>query len=153
VNSQDSLWQVKGGSAAGGSDTRPVVEHANYDPSQHAGYDPSQHAGYAADAGGYGDYGYYPPAQEAYPAYRPQDDYGRAPYDAGEGYGAAPTARARPHLADTSYRGVSGQPDPYAQREQPDLKPPVQPSFDESLESGYSTPNAPSRRVIREIIV
>lgn len=33
----------------------------------------------------------------------------------------------------------------------PDNKPQI--SFDESLESGYSTPNSRNRRIIREIIV
>ena len=55
-----------------------------------------------------------------------------------------------PVSADGAYRDVSGLPDPYADQE-PDNKPQI--SFDESLESGYSTPNSRNRRVIREIIV
>ena len=44
------------------------------------------------------------------------------------------------------------------QMEQDDTKLPPPPqhmslSYDESLESGYSTPNSRNRRVIREIIV
>lgn len=54
-------------------------------------------------------------------------------------------------LLDSPYRDVSGLPDPYMDEEE---KPPhISLSFDESLESGYSTPNSRSRRVIREIIV
>jgi len=50
---------------------------------------------------------------------------------------------------------VSGLPDPYMdQLDCDDSKPQhISLSFDESLESGYSTPNSRSRRVIREIIV
>jgi len=42
---------------------------------------------------------------------------------------------------------------PYQENYDEDTKPPQQPSlsYDESLESGYSTPNR--RRIIREIIV
>ncbi|XP_037083342.1 hemicentin-2-like [Pollicipes pollicipes] len=117
-----------------------------YDPNN---YDPAQ-ANYLPDQPlGYGDYGQFP-AQQAYPtdaAYPAQDEYGR-PYES-DPYGAV-GGRGRPHHADGGYRDVSGLPDPYADQE-PDNKPQV--SFDESLESGYSTPNSRSRRVIREIIV
>ncbi|UYV71484.1 igcm-1 [Cordylochernes scorpioides] len=50
------------------------------------------------------------------------------------------------------YYDVSGLPDPYAPDEDKQPHPPHV-SFDESLESGYSTPNSRNRRVIREIIV
>lgn len=60
-------------------------------------------------------------------------------------------------ILDSPYHDVSGLPDPYMeQMEQEDQKPPQQHmslSYDESLESGYSTPNSRNRRVIREIIV
>lgn len=53
---------------------------------------------------------------------------------------------------------VSGMPDPYMEHYEqgaaemnPENKPQI--SFDESLESGYSTPNSRNRRIIREIIV
>lgn len=53
---------------------------------------------------------------------------------------------------------VSGMPDPYMEHYDQgvaeishDNKPQI--SFDESLESGYSTPNSRNRRIIREIIV
>jgi len=57
--------------------------------------------------------------------------------------------------ADSPYHDVSGLPDPYMdQLDCDDNKPQhISLSFDESLESGYSTPNSRSRRVIREIIV
>lgn len=62
-----------------------------------------------------------------------------------------------PLFTDSPYHDISGLPDPYMdQMEQEDSKPPNQHmslSYDESLESGYSTPNSRNRRVIREIIV
>lgn len=44
---------------------------------------------------------------------------------------------------------------PYPENYEEDTKPPQQVSlsYDESLESGYSTPNSRGRRIIREIIV
>lgn len=49
---------------------------------------------------------------------------------------------------------MSGLPDPYLEPME-DEKPPqhMSLSYEESLESGYSTPNSRTRRVIREIIV
>ncbi|KAJ8941497.1 hypothetical protein NQ318_005220 [Aromia moschata] len=56
--------------------------------------------------------------------------------------------------ADSPYHDVSGLPDPYLEQME-DEKPPqhMSLSYEESLESGYSTPNSRTRRVIREIIV
>lgn len=75
---------------------------------------------------------------------------------------------ASPHPApsqtESPYHDVSGLPDPY-NMEQMQMgedqidhsKPPQQQhmslGYDETLESGYSTPNSRNRRVIREIIV
>ena len=55
---------------------------------------------------------------------------------------------------DSPYHDVSGLPDPYLEQME-DEKPPqhMSLSYEESLESGYSTPNSRTRRVIREIIV
>ena len=55
-------------------------------------------------------------------------------------------------LADLQY-DVSGL--PYQEHYDEDVKPPQQVSlsYDESMESGYSTPNGRGRRIIREIIV
>lgn len=50
------------------------------------------------------------------------------------------------------YYDVSGLPDPYNMRDDEKIHHNSM-CFDESLESGYSTPNSRSRRVIREIIV
>lgn len=57
-------------------------------------------------------------------------------------------------LLDSPYHDVSGLPDPYLEQME-DEKPPqhMSLSYEESLESGYSTPNSRTRRVIREIIV
>jgi len=127
----------------------------NYDPAQ-ANYLPDQTGG-----SGYGDYGHYPPAggqpvypEQGYPVrqeqgYPTHDEYGR-PYEAAEPYGAVGGRAPRPMMPEGGYRDVSGLPDPYSEQE-PDNKPQI--SFDESLESGYSTPNSRNRRVIREIIV
>jgi len=55
------------------------------------------------------------------------------------------------------YRDAPGLPDPFMEQMDDD-KPPPPPqhmslAYEESLESGYSTPNSRTRRVIREIIV
>lgn len=55
-------------------------------------------------------------------------------------------------LLDSPYYDVSGLPDPYSMRDDEKVHHNSM-CFDESLESGYSTPNSRSRRVIREIIV
>jgi echinoid protein len=67
---------------------------------------------------------------------------------------------------DSPYNELSGLPDPYSENtghltnpgghEEPAVgnrTQQLQMSFEESLESGYSTPNSRNRRVIREIIV
>lgn len=58
----------------------------------------------------------------------------------------------REHL-HSPYYDVSGLPDPYATMGDEDKNPQISLSFDESLESGYSTPNSRNRRIVREIIV
>ncbi|XP_076340244.1 cell adhesion molecule Dscam1-like isoform X1 [Tachypleus tridentatus] len=57
----------------------------------------------------------------------------------------------REHL-HSPYYDVSGLPNPYAINED-DKTQQISLSFDESLESGYSTPNSRNRRVVHEIIV
>ncbi|XP_055642747.1 hemicentin-2-like isoform X3 [Toxorhynchites rutilus septentrionalis] len=82
----------------------------------------------------------------------------------------------QPHLDSSSYHDVSGLPDAYLEHQQLQLHQDQEDSksllqqqqqqmqqhqqqqqmslnYDESLESGYSTPNSRNRRVIREIIV
>lgn len=61
---------------------------------------------------------------------------------------------------DSAYHDLSGLPDPYldpysdeASHSHQHRQPQVPMTFEESLESGYSTPNSRNRRVIREIIV
>lgn len=63
-------------------------------------------------------------------------------------------------ITDSPYHDVSGLPDPYGEQhhqvegeENKTHNQHMALSFDESLESGYSTPNSRSRRIIREIIV
>ncbi|CAL4088052.1 unnamed protein product [Meganyctiphanes norvegica] len=141
VNSQDSLWQVKG-------QTNEPVMNAS-DPRGYQQYDPVVHGGYGIT--GYDDYSHYPPQQQAH------DDYGQQPnyISNGDPYAAVHKPRSHMEQMDGSY-DVSGHPDPYMdhhhqQQLQQEYKPQL--NFDESLESGYSTPNSRNRRVIREIIV
>lgn len=152
VNSQDSLWQVKGhGDPQMAGQMSP---HMSQDPRAHQ-YDPMVHGGYGIT--GYDDYSHYPPAGHQGQG---MDDYqgSRGNYMAnGDPYAAVNKPRKRTDHMDGSY-DVSGMPDPYmdhydqgAPEMHPDNKPQI--SFDESLESGYSTPNSRNRRVIREIIV
>lgn len=59
---------------------------------------------------------------------------------------------------ESPYHDVTGLPDPYMEQmqmgeDQIDHPKPPQLGYDETLESGYSTPNSRNRRVIREIIV
>ncbi|XP_069704105.1 hemicentin-1 isoform X7 [Periplaneta americana] len=131
---------------------RPGVGGGQY------GYDPLTHGGYGAvddyapyphitSAPGDMDYQQRPPGGNAIPQ---RQDYGSDPYAAVH----KPKKRMDQHL-DSPYHDVSGLPDPYMdQLDCDDSKPQhISLSFDESLESGYSTPNSRSRRVIREIIV
>ncbi|XP_063585108.1 hemicentin-2-like [Penaeus indicus] len=149
VNSQDSLWQVKGhGDPQMGS-------HMVQDPRSYQ-YDPMIHGGYGIS--GYDDYSHYPPA--SHQGQGMMEDYpgSRGNYMAnGDPYAAVQKPRKRADHMDGSY-DVSGMPDPYMEQHDqmgaemnPDNKPQI--SFDESLESGYSTPNSRNRRIIREIIV
>lgn len=73
-------------------------------------------------------------------------------------YGIPRTHHTTCFIAESPYHDVSGLPDPYMeQMDQDDVKSLHQQhmslSYDENLESGYSTPNSRNRRVIREIIV
>ncbi|XP_076065499.1 hemicentin protein echinoid [Oratosquilla oratoria] len=155
VNSQDSLWQVKGHHGGNGNDPQMGMGGGNGNPDSRHGYqyDPMLHGGYGVT--GYDDYSHYPPPQhqgppqhhEEYPMSR--NNY----YSNGDPYAAVNKPRRRMDPMDGSY-DVSGMPDPYMDHHDTmdvDNKPQI--SFDESLESGYSTPNSRNRRIIREIIV
>ncbi|CAB3378504.1 Hypothetical predicted protein [Cloeon dipterum] len=133
VNSQDSLWQAKnGGGEIQQSQSR---QYTHYDGHSYGGMD---------------DYGHYPPVQ---------DDYlnQRNNYMATDAYGNVLKPKKRVDHLDSPYHDVSGLPDPYGEHHQVEgdenKTQHLGLSFDESLESGYSTPNSRSRRVIREIIV
>lgn len=159
VNSQDSLWQMKMAAAANnGANTMPPT-HQMMDRQSSYGYDPIAHGGYGA----IDDYAPYP-----HLAHNPQpnvaDDYNmrssqnpsRQEYCT-DPYASVhkPKKRMDQHI-ESPYHDVSGLPDPYMdQIEVDEQKPPqhLSLSYDESLESGYSTPNSRTRRVIREIIV
>lgn len=174
VNSQDSLWQMKMAAAASNNGSQTGVPSVN-DPQsqfQHShpnlhthgstyGYDPLSHGGYGA----VDDYAAYPQQHHT-----GEMDYGhhlnqgrnsanpsRQEYaPSGDPYAAVqkPRRRMDQHI-DSPYHDVSGLPDPYMDQMESDEKQPSHMGmpYDESLESGYSTPNSRNRRVIREIIV
>jgi echinoid protein len=155
VNSQDSLWQMKMSAANNAANLVPSHNFVERQPSY--GYDPLTHGGY----GTVDDYAPYPhlatPSQHGDDYMRQSQNPSRQDY-CSDPYAAVhkPKKRLDQHL-ESPYHDVSGLPDPYMeQMEQEDQKPPPQHmslSYDESLESGYSTPNSRNRRVIREIIV
>ncbi|XP_012265796.1 hemicentin-1 isoform X3 [Athalia rosae] len=131
VNSQDSLWQMKLAAANGGNPP----------------YDPMQHGGYGAADPDYATYPHLTQHEDYRESYNPsRQEFCPDPY--------AAVVKSKKHM-DSPYHDVSGLPDPYLEGLDEDTKPPqhVSLSYDESLESGYSTPNSRGRRVIREIIV
>ncbi|XP_012271352.1 contactin-5 isoform X2 [Orussus abietinus] len=126
VNSQDSIWQMKSAAANGANP-------------------PYDMGGYATTESDY----------PAHPHYMPQrDDYRESHNLSRQQFCSEPFAavvKSQKHV-DSPY-DVSGL--PYQEGYDEDAKPPQQVSlsYDESLESGYSTPNSRGRRIIREIIV
>ncbi|XP_046591398.1 hemicentin-2 isoform X1 [Neodiprion lecontei] len=131
VNSQDSLWQMKRAAANGGNPP----------------YDPMQHGGYGTTDPDYATYPHLTQHEDYRESYNPsRQEFCPDPY--------AAVVKSKKHM-DSPYHDVSGLPDPYLEGLDEDAKPPqhVSLSYDESLESGYSTPNSRGRRVIREIIV
>ncbi|KAL4702686.1 hypothetical protein ACJJTC_018695 [Scirpophaga incertulas] len=136
VNSQDSMWQMK--MAASGAA-----------PSAYE-YEALAHGGYAA----LDEYAAYQRLPDPAPHYLhdPRQDYCSDPYASVH----KPKKRTDHHM-ESPYHEVSGLPEAYeggAGADAADEKPAhLSLSYDESLESGYSTPNTRSRRVIREIIV
>lgn len=152
VNSQDSLWQMKMAAANSGNNDQHHI-HLERQPSY--GYDPLTHGGYGA----VDDYATYPHLTSNTPVHdygsRTSNNPSRNEY-VSDPYG--PVHKQKKHLTpnlESPYRDVSGLPDPYM--ENMDMEEPkpqhMSLSFDESLESGYSTPNSRNRRIIREIIV
>lgn len=153
VNSQDSLWQMKMASANNANNDQ---HHIHLERQTSYGYDPLTHGGYGA----IDDYVSYPHLTSN----TPDHDYGsrtsnnpsRNEY-VSDPYG--PVHKQKKHLTphlESPYRDVSGLPDPYMETmdmEEPKPQQHMSLSFDESLESGYSTPNSRNRRIIREIIV
>ncbi|XP_075974922.1 hemicentin protein echinoid [Anticarsia gemmatalis] len=160
VNSQDSLWQMKM-AAANNAGTLPA--HQVLDRQSNYDYDPISHAGYR-NIDDYAHYSHLPHASQAAPP--PPTDYdmratqnpSRQEY-CSDPYASVhkPKKRMDQHI-ESPYHEVSGLPE-YGMRggaeEGGGEEKPLHMSlgYDESLESGYSTPNSRSRRVIREIIV
>lgn len=155
VNSQDSLWQMKMAAATTNANTQLSQHHMNMVERQNSyGYDPITHGGY----GSVDDYAPYPHittqsnhgddymSNSNNPS---RQDYITDPYASVH----KPKKRMDQHI-ESPYHDVSGLPDPYLEQMEEE-KPPqhMSLSYEESLESGYSTPNSRTRRVIREIIV
>ncbi|XP_063621729.1 hemicentin-2 [Cydia splendana] len=142
VNSQDSLWQMKMAAANGAMPSHPP--HQVLDRQSHYGY----------DAHGYGAMDDYAP----YPLPAPTADCLRSQNPSRQEYCSDPYAQVhkpkkQQHI-ESPYHEVSGLPESYGGEAGGEDKPPhLSLSYDESLESGYSTPNSRARRVIREIIV
>ncbi|XP_033338035.2 hemicentin protein echinoid isoform X2 [Megalopta genalis] len=126
VNSQDSIWQMKSAAANGVGQ-------------------PYDLAGYATTESDYPTHPHYLPQREDY---RESHNLSRQQF-CSEPF--ATVVKSQKHV-DSPY-DVSGL--PYQETYDEDAKPPQQVSlsYDESLESGYSTPNSRGRRIIREIIV
>ncbi|XP_012221900.1 cell adhesion molecule Dscam1 isoform X2 [Linepithema humile] len=124
VNSQDSIWQMKSAAANGVNQ-------------------PYDLAGYGTAESDYPTHPHYLPQREDY---RESHNLSRQQF-CSEPF--ATVVKSQKHV-DSPY-DVSGL--PYQENYDEDTKPPQQVSlsYDESLESGYSTPNR--RRIIREIIV
>ncbi|RZC38352.1 I-set and/or fn3 domain containing protein [Asbolus verrucosus] len=154
VNSQDSLWQMKMAAASTNSTNQLQPHHINVDRQNSYGYDPITHGGYGA----VDDYAPYPhittQSNHGDDYMRNSNNPSRQDY-CSDPYAAVhkPKKRIEQHI-DSPYHDVSGLPDPYLEQME-DEKPPqhMSLSYEESLESGYSTPNSRTRRVIREIIV
>ncbi|XP_074101968.1 hemicentin protein echinoid isoform X1 [Cotesia typhae] len=126
VNSQDSIWQMKSAAA-------------------NAANPPYDLGGYAATESDYPAHPHYLPQREDY---RENHNLSRQQF-CPEPY--PNVVKSQKHI-DSPY-DVSGL--PYQEAYDEDAKPPQQVSlsYDESLESGYSTPNGRRPRIIREIIV
>ncbi|XP_053612701.1 hemicentin-1 [Plodia interpunctella] len=148
VNSHDSLWQLKMAAGNNGNMAHPIIDRQNnyaYDPMP-GGYDTIQ------------DYAPYPHLAHAQPA--PADynlrgsqnpsrqDFCSDPYASVH----KPKKRMDQHI-ESPYHEVSGLPEAFSDAGADDKPPHLSINYDDSLESGYSTPNSRARRVIREIIV
>lgn len=156
VNSQDSLWQMKmqtANSAATLPAHQVLDRQSNYD------YDPISHAGYR-NIDDYAHYSHLPhTSQPAPPAdydMRATQNPSRQEY-CSDPYASVhkPKKRLDQHI-ESPYHEVSGLPEYGLRAEEgggEDKPLHMSLGYDESLESGYSTPNSRSRRVIREIIV
>ncbi|CAH4037827.1 unnamed protein product [Pieris brassicae] len=161
VNSQDSLWQMK---MAAANAAPSIPQHQMVDRQCNYGYDPIAHGGY----GTIDDYAPYSPLPHgnlsthgshagADCAMRSSQTPSRQDY-CSDPYASVhkPKKRVDQHI-ESPYHEVSGLPETYCggpEDATPEDKPPhLSLSYDESLESGYSTPNSRARRVIREIIV
>ncbi|XP_026751978.2 hemicentin-1-like isoform X1 [Galleria mellonella] len=172
VNSQDSLWQMKlAANNPGGMPGHQIIDRqSNY------AYDQISQPAY----GTIDDYPAYPPMPHggqmtAPPDYNMRGSQNPSRQDfCSDPYASVHKPKKRMDVdpcirlmdvdpcIDPSYHEVTGLPEGYGgssgggggEDAGPEDKPPhLSLSYDDSLESGYSTPNSRSRRVIREIIV
>lgn len=152
VNSQDSLWQMK---MAAGNNGGAMPAHQLLDRQSNYEYDGMTHGGYRA-VDDYAPYSHLPPPAPAdYSLHPPsRQDYCSDPYASVH---KPKKPRADQHI-ESPYHEVSGLPEycgagPTEEGGAEDKAAHMSLCCDESLESGYSTPNSRARRVIREIIV
>ncbi|XKL61368.1 hypothetical protein PGB90_008425 [Kerria lacca] len=153
VNSQDSLWQMKMASAASNANsiTNDHAPRITDQVNHYGGYDPLTHGGYRT----MDDYAHYPQLTSASP------DYSNHTASHQDFTSIVDKRNRRDLRLESPYHDVNGLPNPYLEHQLIDNEENIkqQPgqhlsiSFDESLESGFSTPNSRNRRIIREIIV
>ncbi|XP_065215193.1 hemicentin-2 isoform X2 [Planococcus citri] len=153
VNSQDSLWQMKMQSAASNANsvTNDHAPRITDQVNHYGGYDPLTHGGYRT----MDDYVHYPHLTSASP------DYSNHTVSQQDFASVIDKRNRRDPRLDSPYHDVNGLPNPYMDHQLMESEENIkqQPgqhlsiSFDESLESGFSTPNSRNRRIIREIIV
>ncbi|OXA59469.1 Hemicentin-2 [Folsomia candida] len=169
VNSQDSLWKAP---QLVPSDQQQInmqnqsINHNHLHATMHHQQQQQQqpHPNHR-NSGNYEHHQSYSNAPDDYVSYDNRGNYATDPY------GPIPKPKRRLDLiGDSPYHELSGLPDPYLEptshshahpthngggheQELPARTQPMTMTFEESLESGYSTPNSRNRRVIREIIV
>lgn len=174
VNSQDSLWQMK---MAAGNNAPVLPAHQIMDRQSNYDYDPIAHGGYRT-LDDYAPYSHLPHAGQ--PPTPTEYNMRGSQNPSRQEYCSDPYAsvhkpkkpRIDQHNMESPYHEVSGLPDYGAggmngmngmnglsglnggeDANSEDKPPHLSLGYDESLESGYSTPNSRARRVIREIIV
>ncbi|CAG7730541.1 unnamed protein product [Allacma fusca] len=162
-NSQTGYISYSGHIQPSGNPAIPYIDQASYSNSHNGGSVDSQDSLWKTAMPGdpshsnmlsRTDYEHQQFVEEYMPYHDNRNNYVSDPY------GPIPKPKRRVDLiGDSPYHELSGLPDPYLETQQEDLvssnnrTQQVTMSFEEPRESGYSTPNSRTRRVIREIIV